>query len=117
MFLRIVLSSLRDSPVPHARRPGRIDRRNPACYLKFQNRRSDYVQTFWNVLNWDVVEQVFQSTGMRFGPDPASPTTKLRRKSDDRPHELGKVNVQPVFHPGPSVAPDLSLLRKAGIIC
>lgn len=27
-----------------------------AYYLKYQNKRADYVQSFWNVLNWDKVE-------------------------------------------------------------
>ena len=30
-----------------------------AYYLKFQNRRADYVQAFWNVLNWDVVNKLY----------------------------------------------------------
>lgn len=28
-------------------------------YLKFQNRRADYVNAFWNVLNWDEVSSRF----------------------------------------------------------
>jgi Fe-Mn family superoxide dismutase len=28
-------------------------------YLKFQNRRAEYVTAFWNVLNWDEVSARF----------------------------------------------------------
>ncbi|MES2779771.1 MAG: superoxide dismutase [Bacteroidota bacterium] len=32
-----------------------------AYYLKYQNRRADYLQAFWNVLNWNRVQELYAS--------------------------------------------------------
>lgn len=32
-----------------------------AYYLKFQNRRLDYIKTFWNVVNWDEAEKRYNT--------------------------------------------------------
>ncbi len=60
--LEVYSTANQDSPLMEGKTPilG-IDVWEHAYYLKYQNRRADYVQAWWNVVNWAAVEKRFTS--------------------------------------------------------
>jgi superoxide dismutase, Fe-Mn family len=58
--LAVYSTANQDSPISNADTPliG-IDVWEHAYYLKYQNKRPDYLAAWWNVVNWDAVQQRF----------------------------------------------------------
>jgi superoxide dismutase, Fe-Mn family len=58
--LEIMSTANQDSPLSDGKTPIlTIDVWEHAYYLKYQNRRNEYVANFWNVVNWDKVNELY----------------------------------------------------------
>jgi superoxide dismutase, Fe-Mn family len=62
--LAVYSTANQDSPISNSDIPllG-IDVWEHSYYLKYQNRRPEYLEAWWNVVNWDAVQQRFESAG------------------------------------------------------
>ncbi len=62
--LEILSTANQDSPLMHGKTPiFGVDVWEHAYYLRYQNKRADYVDAFWHVINWSDVAARFQKAG------------------------------------------------------
>lgn len=60
--LEIYSTANQDSPLMQGHIPiVGLDVWEHAYYLKYQNRRPEYIENWWNVLNWDIAEANYKS--------------------------------------------------------
>ncbi|HPD73968.1 MAG TPA: superoxide dismutase [bacterium] len=64
--LEILQTSNQDCPLSMGKKPLLpIDLWEHAYYLKYQNRRSEYIEAWWNLVDWEVVEKIFEKYNSR----------------------------------------------------
>ncbi|WP_032121419.1 superoxide dismutase [Clostridium amazonitimonense] len=61
--LEVVSTANQDNPISEGKTPIlALDVWEHAYYLKYQNKRPDYIEAWWNVVDWKEVEKIYENT-------------------------------------------------------
>lgn len=61
--LEIMSTANQDSPISEGKKPVLgLDVWEHAYYLKYHNRRQEYIENWWNVVNWEYVDQLYNAS-------------------------------------------------------
>ena len=97
--LKIVCTSNQDNPLMNLVKNGGypllgLDLWEHAYYLKYKNKRDEYVQNFWKVINWEFVNKLYSEQIKR-----TSPTTETKEQIRESKVLLEQNSVSPCKSP------------------